>query len=70
LEPYSPINLNNIVKTAESLGYKVKAKGNLGVTAINNKTSISFLTSGVATIVGATDEAEALSVYRIFAQAS
>src|SRR5690348_16621970 len=70
LEPYSSINLNNIVKTAESLGYKVKAKGNLGVTAINNKTSISFLTSGVATIVGATDEAEALSVYRIFAQAS
>jgi adenylyltransferase/sulfurtransferase len=67
-EPFLSINLNNIVKTANSLGYTVQAKGNLGVTAINGKTSISFLTSGAATIVGATDEADALSIYRTFAE--
>lgn len=67
-ELVSSINLNDIVKTAESLGYKVKAKGNLGLTAINGKTSVSFLTSGAATIVGAADEAEALSIYRTFCQ--
>lgn len=67
-ESFSSINLNDIVKTAESLGYKVKAKGNLGLTAINGKTSVSFLTSGAATIVGAADEAEALSIYRTFCQ--
>lgn len=64
----SPINLDNIIKTAESLGYRVKARGNLGLTAINDKTSVSFLTSGAATIVGAADEKEALSIYRTFAQ--
>ncbi|MGC2384536.1 MAG: ThiF family adenylyltransferase [Nitrososphaeraceae archaeon] len=64
----SPINLDNIIKTAESLGYRVKARGNLGLTAINDKTSVSFLTSGTATIVGAADEKEALSIYRTFAQ--
>jgi adenylyltransferase/sulfurtransferase len=67
-EPFLSINLNNIVKTANSLGYTVKTKGNLGVTAINGNTSISFLTSGAATIVGATDEADALSIYRTFAE--
>ena len=43
------INLTGIVKNAESLGYDVKTRGNLGITAIGtnpNKLSISFLTSG------------------------
>jgi adenylyltransferase/sulfurtransferase len=67
-EPFLSLNLNNIVETADSLGYTVKTKGNLGITAVNGKTSISFLTSGAATIVGATDEADALSIYRTFAE--
>lgn len=65
----SPISLIEIVKNAESLGYQVKTKGNLGITAISNnggKLSVSFLTSGTATIVGARDEEDALSIYRTF----
>lgn len=61
------INLTGIVKNAELLGYDVKIKGNLGITAIStnsNKLSISFLTSGAATIVGAKDEDDALSIYK------
>lgn len=65
------ISLTGIVKNAESLGYDVKMKGNLGITAIStnpNKLSISFLTSGAATIVGAKDEEDALFIYRAFAK--
>jgi len=62
------INLTGIVKNAESLGYDIKMRGNLGITASTkaSKLSISFLTSGAATIVGAKDEEDALSVYRTF----
>lgn len=65
----SPISLIGIVKNAEALGYQVKTKGNLGITAIRNnagKLSVSFLTSGAATIVGAKDEEDALSIYNTF----
>lgn len=62
------INLIGIVKNAESLGYDIKMRGNLGITASTkaSKLSISFLTSGAATIVGAKDEEDALSIYRTF----
>jgi len=62
------INLTGIVKNAESLGYDIKMRGNLGITASTkaSKLSISFLTSGAATIVGAKDEEDALSIYRTF----
>ena len=63
------INLTGIVKKAESLGYDIKMRGNLGITAIStnaSKLSISFLTSGAATIVGAKDEEDALFIYRTF----
>jgi len=69
--PLASINLTGIVKNAESLGYDVKMRGNLGITAIStnpNKLSISFLTSGAATIVGAKDEEDALFIYRTFAK--
>jgi molybdopterin/thiamine biosynthesis adenylyltransferase/molybdopterin converting factor small subunit len=69
--PLASINLTGIVKNAESLGYDVKMRGNLGITAIStnpNKLSISFLTSGAATIVGAKDEEDALFIYRAFAK--
>jgi adenylyltransferase/sulfurtransferase len=58
--------------------FRVKTKGNLGMTAIssddgknsaniNSSTlSVSFLTSGAATIVGAKSEQEALAIYRDF----
>lgn len=65
------INLIGIVKNAELLGYDVKMKGNLGITAIStnsNKLSISFLTSGAATIVGAKNEGDALFIYKTFAK--
>lgn len=65
------INLTGIVKNAELLGYDVKMRGNLGITAIrtnSNKLSISFLTSGAATIVGAKNEGDALFIYRTFAK--
>jgi molybdopterin/thiamine biosynthesis adenylyltransferase/molybdopterin converting factor small subunit len=62
----SSIQLNGIAKNAELLGYNVKTRGNLGITAISNnqsKLSVSFLTSGAATIVGAKDEGDALYIY-------
>jgi molybdopterin-synthase adenylyltransferase len=65
------INLTGIMKNAESLGYDIKMRGNLGITAIStnaSKLSISFLTSGAATIVGAKDEEDALFIYRTFAK--
>jgi molybdopterin-synthase adenylyltransferase len=65
------INLTGIMKNAESLGYDIKMRGNLGITAIStnaSKLSISFLTSGAATIVGAKDEEDALFIYRSFAK--
>jgi molybdopterin-synthase adenylyltransferase len=65
------INLAGIVKNAESLGYDIKMRGNLGITATSanaSKLSISFLTSGAATIVGAKDEEDALFIYRTFAK--
>lgn len=64
------INLTGIAKNAELLGYDIKMKGKLGITAISttaNKLSISFLRSGAATIVGAKDENDAVSIYREFA---
>jgi molybdopterin-synthase adenylyltransferase len=63
----SPINLTGIAKNAELLGYKIKTKGNLGITAIStnyNELSISFLVSGTATIVGAKDKEDAISIYK------
>jgi adenylyltransferase/sulfurtransferase len=73
-----PIDLATIVRNAEVIGFRVKTKGNLGMTAIssndgknstniNSSTlSVSFLTSGAATIVGAKSEQEALAIYRDF----
>jgi adenylyltransferase/sulfurtransferase len=61
------MNLLDVLKNAESQGYAITSKGNLGVTVSNkNKLLISFLTSGVATIVGAKNEDEALSIYKTF----
>ena len=74
----NPIDLAVIIKNAEVIGYKIKTKGNLGVTAVSNNNgnlrdnvnsaalSVSFLTSGAATIVGAKSEQEALDIYRDF----
>src|ERR687891_2588895 len=65
----SAIDLMKIIENAESLGYQVKTRGSLGITAENNnssKLSVSFLTSGAATIVGAKDEEDALYIYRTF----
>ncbi len=62
-----PVNLTGIIKNAESLGYQVKTRGNLGITAVNSgRMSVSFLSSGAATIVGAKDEEDAISVYKTF----
>jgi adenylyltransferase/sulfurtransferase len=62
-----PVNLTNIAKNAESLGYQIRTRGNLGITATNSgKMSVSFLSSGAATIVGAKDEEDAINVYKIF----
>jgi adenylyltransferase/sulfurtransferase len=73
-----PIDLAVIIRNAEVIGFRVKTKGNLGMTAIssddgknsaniNSSTlSVSFLTSGAATIVGAKSEQEALAIYRDF----
>jgi molybdopterin-synthase adenylyltransferase len=60
-----PVNLNGIIKTAESLGYQVRTRGNLGITAISGETklSVSFLSSGAATIVGAKDEKDVVEIY-------
>jgi len=63
----APINLISISKNAESLGYHVKTRGNLGITAINSgRMSVSFLSSGAATIVGAKDEDDAVKIYKTF----
>lgn len=63
----SSIDLSKIIKNAEHLGYNVKTRGNLGITATNeDHLSVSFLTSGSATIVGARDEEEAITIYNTF----
>lgn len=65
------VNLLNILKNAESHGYTITSKGNLGMTVSNqNKLLVSFLTSGAATIVGAKNEDEALSIYKTFTNGS
>lgn len=73
-----PIDLATVIRNVEATGYRVKTRGNLGVTAIggndgkdstnaNSSTiSVSFLTSGAATIVGAKSEHEALAIYQTF----
>lgn len=61
------LNLIGIEKSAERLGYTIKTKGELGLTIISSNSdnlSISFMTSGAATIVGAKSEDEALSIYK------
>jgi molybdopterin-synthase adenylyltransferase len=56
-----------MIKNAESLGYKVKTRGNLGITAVDSgRMSVSFLSSGAATIVGAKDKEDALKLYKTF----
>jgi bacteriocin biosynthesis cyclodehydratase domain-containing protein len=63
----APISLPSIIKNAESLGYQVKTRGNLGITAVNlGRMSVSFLSSGAATIVGAKDEEDAIKIYKTF----
>ncbi|HEX2014763.1 MAG TPA: ThiF family adenylyltransferase [Nitrososphaera sp.] len=62
-----PVNLVGIVRNAESLGYQVKTRGNLGITAVSSaRMSVSFLSSGAATIVGAKDEEDAIKIYKTF----
>ena len=61
------LNLIGIERTAEKLGYTIKTKGELGLTIMSSNSdnlSISFMTSGAATIVGAKSEDEALSIYK------
>jgi len=63
------LNLNGVEKSAERLGYRIKIIGELGLTVISSNSdnlSISFMTSGAATIVGAKSEEEALSIYKSF----
>lgn len=65
----SSLNLLGIEKSAERLGYTIKTKGELGLTLISSNSanlSISFMSSGAATIVGAKNEDEALSIYKTF----
>lgn len=60
------LNLIGIEKSAGRLGYTIKTKGELGLTIMSSNSdnlSISFMTSGAATIVGAKSEDEALSIY-------
>src|SRR5918992_40386 len=65
----TPVNLNSTIKNAESLGYKIKTRGNLGITAVNSgRMSVSFLSSGAATIVGAKDEEDAVKIYKTFVE--
>ena len=70
----SSISLSMIIKNAEHLGYDVTSRGNLGITAsgsgVEGNVSISILTSGAATIVGATSETDALKIYRTFVNGS
>lgn len=62
-----PVNLSGISKRAETLGYQVRTRGSLGITATNNsRMSVSFLSSGAATIVGAKDEKDAVEIYNTF----
>jgi bacteriocin biosynthesis cyclodehydratase domain-containing protein len=69
-EPKS-INLSAIINNAESLGYNVTTRGNLGMTAVNSgRMSVSFLSSGAATIVGAKDKEDAVKVYKTFVKDS
>jgi len=68
-ENSTTLNLNGIEKSVERLGYRIKTKGELGLTVISSNSdnlSISFMTSGAATIVGAKSEEEALSIYKSF----
>lgn len=61
------LNLIGIEKSAGRLGYAIKTKGELGLTIMSSNSdnlSISFMTSGAATIVGAKSEDEALSIYK------
>jgi adenylyltransferase/sulfurtransferase len=61
------LNLIGIEKSAEKLGYTIKTKGELGLTIMSSNSdnlSISLMTSGAATIVGAKSEDEALSIYK------
>jgi adenylyltransferase/sulfurtransferase len=65
----SSLNLLGIEKNAERLGYTIKTKGELGLTIMSSNSDnllISFMTSGAATIVGAKNEDEALSIYKSF----
>ena len=65
----SSLNLLGVEKSAERLGYTLKTKGELGLTLISSNSanlSISFMSSGAATIVGAKNEDEALSIYKTF----
>ena len=66
----SSLSLSMIIKNAEHLGYDVTSRGNLGITALGSgdegKVSVSILTSGAATIVGASSETDALKIYRTF----
>jgi adenylyltransferase/sulfurtransferase len=65
----SSLNLTGIEKNAERLGYTIKTKGELGLTIMSSNSdnlSISFMSSGAATIVGAKSEDEALSIYNSF----
>ncbi|HEY7694667.1 MAG TPA: ThiF family adenylyltransferase [Nitrososphaeraceae archaeon] len=65
----SSLNLIGIEKNAERLGYTIKTKGELGLTIMSSNSdslSISFMSSGAATIVGAKSEDEALSIYTRF----
>jgi len=65
----SSLNLIGIEKNAERLGYTIKTKGELGLTIMSSNSdnlSISFMSSGAATIVGAKSEDEALSIYKSF----
>ena len=66
-----PVSLPGIMKNAESLGYEVRTRGNLGITAVNSgRMSVSFLSSGAATIVGAKDEDDAIKIYNRFVDGS
>jgi adenylyltransferase/sulfurtransferase len=65
----SSLNLIGIEKNAERLGYTIKTKGELGLTIMSGNSdnlSISIMSSGAATIVGAKSEDEALSIYKSF----
>ncbi|WP_415281026.1 ThiF family adenylyltransferase [Candidatus Nitrososphaera sp. FF02] len=71
ITPSNPVqvNLSGISKKAEMLGYQVRTRGTLGITATNaNRMSVSFLSSGVATIVGAKDEKDAIEIYNTFSK--